>query len=135
MRPDGVIRQRFRGRGKRISGHGFYTGHGSYTGHTPHLTICSPLRSTRHAGDRERSKGGFNRELGVLPVISAHVRAPASTSRHAPPGEFTFHEKPRCITAKFEKSHPALWGHYYSMKVKPAISSEEPGAWVATSTD
>src|SRR5271170_7153938 len=80
MRPDGVIRQRFRGRGKRISGHGFYTGHGSYTGHTPHLTICSPLRSTRHAGDRERSKGGFNRELGVLPVISAHVRAPASTS-------------------------------------------------------
>src|ERR1700692_1308403 len=94
-------------RGKHISGHR------SYIGHTPHLTICGQLRSTRHAGGsakiaRRLLPGSF----GVFPMTCAHVRALASTSRFAPSGEFTSDEKPRCITAKFEKSHPALWGHY-----------------------
>jgi hypothetical protein len=45
-------------------------------------------------------------------MIAAGVRALASASRCTPSGKATFDEKPRCITAKFEKSHPALWGHY-----------------------
>jgi hypothetical protein len=42
--------------------------------------------------------------------------------------------KLHCITAKFEKSHPALSGHYYAMKNKWLSAPMSPGTWVAMIT-
>jgi hypothetical protein len=43
-------------------------------------------------------------------MISAGVRAPASTSRYVPAGKATFDEKPRCITGEIRKVTPGFIG-------------------------
>src|SRR5579859_2787526 len=103
MRPGGIMRQRFEA-GCALGTQVLIRTHAALD----HKWLAA-INTTRRRPAKIRqaaSTGG----AAAIPMTCAYVRAPAPASGRAPSGEFILTRKPRCITAKFENSHPSFIG-------------------------